>query len=189
MDFVIIGLSGKSHSGKSTSRDFIKEFTPKYDYEFIHHSFAAKLKDIAYQVFGWDGDKTFYPQEDKGRKLLINIGTYMRQIRATVWADYVIDLIKNDIVLEKAHKRIYVIDDVRFQNEVELLRSVFGNKFLWININRPGTEEIDSDSERGLDSCADYDGQIINTNIEDLKVSISHLVLNAITKSKERVHA
>ncbi len=190
MDFVVIGISGKATSGKSTAREFIKEFIGSNypDYGFTHHSFAAELKSIAYDLFAWDGIKDLYPEKDKGRGLLINIGEKMREIRPDVWADYVIDKIKNDIVIGTAHNRVYVIDDLRYQNELALLRETFGNKFFWANIKRPGIEELDTDSERGLDSCADFDATILNENLDNFKHNIKQVTLQALSRTKERIH-
>lgn len=190
MDFVVIGLSGKAHAGKSETRKLIKAFigSDYPSYEFKHMSFAAKLKEIAYELFGWDGVKDLLPEEDKGRRLLINIGTLMRQIRPTVWADFVVDKIKNDILLGQAHNTIYVIDDLRFQNELEILRRTFGNKFFWAGIKREGIQDIDSDSEKNLDSCSDFDAIIYNHDLNALGQRVKSMTLTAIGRMKERLH-
>lgn len=190
MNFVVICLSGKAHSGKSTAREhLIGRLSEQYkDYKFVHHSFAAKLKEIAYDLFGWDGVKDLYPEEDRGRKLLINIGTHMRDIRASVWVDFVVEKIKNDILIGNAHNKIYIIDDLRFSNELAILKNSFGNKVYWVHVSRPGVQEIDSESERGLSDCLDCDKLIINEDLNKFKIDISYACLEAIGRAKGRIH-
>src|SRR5208282_184079 len=98
MNSAIIILSGKMQSGKSTSAELIKEIIKEkieenaikqlnkekyelYNYSVEIHSFAKKLKEIASDLFDWNGDKNLYVEKDKGRNVLINIGQKMREIR------------------------------------------------------------------------------------------------------------
>lgn len=106
---MLIGIAGKFCSGKTT---LCKLLYREYDNSKIFN-FADKVKDIATDLFG---------MTDKDRTLLQNIGMKMREINKDVWVDYVI----NQCV---AKDHIYIIGDVRYQNECEIIRQKGGITF------------------------------------------------------------
>jgi len=106
-----IGICGKMCSGKSTLARLIKE----RNNEYVIGSFAGKVYDIAYDLFG---------MKEKDRQLLQNIGGKMREINPTVWADYIETKYENT--------ECVVIDDVRYKNEVRMLKK---NGYFLIKLN------------------------------------------------------
>ena len=115
-----IGLSGKAGSGKSTVAKEILRLLPK-EYSAVRLSFAEKLKAICDEIFPHllVGDK-----EDH-RWVYKDTGLAMRSVDMDCWVKYVLRQInKWDIVL---------VDDVRFQNEAELLRA---NGFIIVRVER-----------------------------------------------------
>jgi len=141
------------------------------------HSFAKALKEISEKYFGWGGDKKIYmktkegiveakdvnydfePIPDRGRQLLINIGQAFRAIRPTIWVDYVINKIKKHSEGHKGQGHVYLIDDMRFKNELELVKTF--NKCISVRITRPSSLNIDDISENDLDD-AEFDHYIDN---------------------------
>ena len=99
-----IAISGPMGSGKTTIANLIKETNDEYEI----YSFGRKIKDIAYELFNMD--KNF-----KDRSLLINIADKMREIDPDVWAKY--------IIKQTNDKKCCIIDDLRFQNELDLLEN------------------------------------------------------------------
>ena len=96
-------IHGPMCSGKTTISNIIK----KYDNNYKTYSFGGKVKDIARDLFKMEG---------KDRSLLINVASKMREIHPDVWANYVVNEIENDSISN------CIIDDLRFQNEVDLLK-------------------------------------------------------------------
>jgi dephospho-CoA kinase len=94
-----IAIAGRMASGKTTMADWLVD---NHDYHKV--SLAGKVKEIASDLFG---------MQEKDRPLLQQIGMKMREIRPSVWIDYVIDL--------GNHHENIVIDDVRFVNEAKAL--------------------------------------------------------------------
>ena len=108
-----IGILGKMGAGKTTlANEFIKQ-NPKY----TKLAFADKIKILAKELFG---------MTTKDRQLLQQIGEKMREIKPTVWVNYVIEQAKSlDYV---------VIDDVRYENEIMALKA-HGFKIIYINLD------------------------------------------------------
>ncbi len=97
-----IAIHGPMGSGKSTIASIIKEHNSNYEI----FSYGQKIKDIAYDIF-----KMKY----KDRGLLIQIGKKFREIDEDIWAKYIMDQVKD--------KQFCIIDDLRFQNELDLLQN------------------------------------------------------------------
>jgi hypothetical protein len=202
---MIIVFVGKAQSGKSTSAKIVKEILESKKSAFIGNvyilSFATKLKEIAIDLFDWDGkDKGIYYKKvndrpvmeydqssgthdeairDKGRQLLINIGQQMRWIRPTVWVDY---LKKRALqILQDEEYSIVIVDDCRFKNEVSAMREI--PDCCVIKIQGRGNCDINDISEKDLDDYTGYDYLLNNDkSMDDLRGSLEQIideVLNA----------
>jgi len=111
-----IAIYGKMCSGKSTIANLLKE----YDDRFKIYSFGKKIKIIAKELFNMD-------LENKNRSLMIDIGTKMREIDEDVWVNY--------ILKETKDEEFCIIDDLRFQNELDLLEKN-GWCIIFLNISK-----------------------------------------------------
>lgn len=134
---MIIGICGLIGSGKGTVADTLVS-----EHKFTKISFADKLKDGVSSVFGWDrkmleGDtdesRNWREQEDSfwtaetGRSITPRL----------VLQEFGTDCMRNGffdgiwVSLTKKHiienpKTNFVIPDVRFQNEVQMIKSIGG---------------------------------------------------------------
>lgn len=116
---MIIGIAGKMGSGKDTAGDYLKS-----KYLFKKVSFAAKVKEIGNDLFAVE-------KKDKwGRYVYQQVGSLMRQIKSTVWIDYLFRKI-DDIRLDNYDKgnpdTSFVITDVRYVNEASHLLNHSGH--------------------------------------------------------------
>lgn len=135
----IIGITGLKGSGKDTIAKIICE----NDSTFITLAFADKVKDIASIMFGWPREmlsgRTVESREWREkvdeywsknfgfdftpRKALTTIGT---DIVCNTFLKDIWDLIvKKQILDDKEHN--FVITDVRFPNEIEMIKSIGGS--------------------------------------------------------------
>lgn len=160
----IIGISGKMHSGKSWVSDRLQSRVPG----LRRLSFAAPLKrDIIEMGF---------PQED-----VTNKPPYMRrfmqeygQARRAVDPDYWVTRLQHDIItslreeqlptLFGEDERLFVIDDMRFENEADMLRNltqrgvrVFLLRLKRKNYDRSNIDGADDISETALDDYPEFD--------------------------------
>jgi deoxyadenosine/deoxycytidine kinase len=95
-----IAICGKMCSGKSTLANYIMSSYPGYQ----KYSFAQKVKELCSELFDMKG---------KDRPLLINFANKMREIDGKVWI--------NQVLKQTEGKEKCIIDDVRYQNEVDAL--------------------------------------------------------------------
>ena len=132
---MIIGLAGFAGSGKSTAAQYFIDH-----HGFRRLSFAAAVKDTAAAIFGWDraklegatdADRTWREQPDPfwsvamkqpwtPRYALQYVGTDLcrNHVLDTIW----IERLRNNILLLGPNAKV-VIDDVRFVNERDALRT------------------------------------------------------------------
>lgn len=169
----ILAFSGKAGSGKSTASALVKTMLESTKRPIIQLSFASAVKEIAFMLFEWDGDKTSYYLSDgsldlhRGRGLLINIGQTMRGINPDCWVNAVINKIEMG-----PSEGIFIIDDARFKNEVEHLRER-GARLIRIE-NPLSLKGIDDATENDLDGITDWD-HIIENNGTDMAAFQSQL--------------
>jgi hypothetical protein len=95
-----IAICGKMCSGKTTIANHIMRTVPGYQ----KYSFAQKVKELCVELFD---------MKRKDRPLLINFSNKLREIDPDVWI--------RPVLQETRGKENCIIDDVRYQNEVDAL--------------------------------------------------------------------
>ena len=132
--FMLIGFSGKKGSGKSFFADYLVN-----NKLFIKLSFASPLKEITKILFNLSDEDVKDPIKKElinpkfnasPRELMQWLGTdIMREefnkkfnYSGSIWIDNVKDKVKT--LLD--NNKDVVIDDVRFQNEVDMIHSLGG---------------------------------------------------------------
>jgi len=106
--------------------------------------FAKPVKDFAFQL-GWDGKK-----DQKGRRLLQLIGTECGRecINKDIWIKHWSKTVKqyfNDGM------KIIIADDVRFDNEVDMIHRSHGYLIKVVGRSAATLEDLDHPSELGID--------------------------------------
>lgn len=134
---MLVGISGKKSVGKDTVGHWLE-----VKHGFTRVSFAALLKKQAKRL-GWTGRK-----DDKGRKLLQDLGMIARVYDEDFWIDEVFrEMLK---IERKTGQDKFTITDVRFKNEARRVKEEGG---ILVRITRP--DEIKDDlhpSETELDT-------------------------------------
>lgn len=185
---MIIGLSGKIGSGKSTVSEVFKQNGFELD------SFAKSLKDVTNSIFGFDREKLEgFTSEDRiwretpdkkysellgndfapfsPRDALILIGTTIGRniIHPNIWIQTVFNR------YEQNKNKNLLITDVRFPNEYEEIKKRGG---FVIRINRPNIIYKNHISECALDDY-EFDYVIENdSTLEDLYKKINLCLQN-----------
>ena len=171
---MIIGLTGYAQSGKDTVASILVE-----QYGYTRVAFADKVRELLYEldppfpmedgkvvglqnlidVYGWDSAK----QNELVRSMLQNLGLGARKLFGpNFWVNEAIKTMLNDPRPDLK----YVITDVRFLNEADMIKANHGQ--IW-RIKRIGIEAVNSHvSETQMDEYNVDQIFINNSSIEDL---------------------
>lgn len=158
---VVVLISGKAGAGKSTFAKYLEQDAIIEGLSCVRTAFADALKDIAYDNFGWDGKK-----DEKGRRLLQNLGDVGRSYNTDLWVNKVKDKILEHIPLKDT--ALYIIDDCRYLNEISFVDKTEGIGCVKIHIIRPDNphaltgERAAHSSENGLNKYTEYDREFFN---------------------------
>lgn len=166
---LIIGLGHRKRVGKDTFAEMLVSEFKERGIEVIQLAFAKDLKKTAEQLFGFYGlrDGQYYEQFSEERKiplktigktprqLWIELGQAVRNIYPDAWVDQtrreIRDLI-NEYKVRGETQPVFIITDVRFPNEAEMIRSMGGTL---IKVIRPDIPDTDDSADCAL---ASYDG-------------------------------
>lgn len=156
---LLIGITGKKGVGKDTVADFLVD-----TYAYNKYAFADPLKRGCMEMFGLNYDQVYETKEVLDeywgitpRYILQTIGTDL--VRENFDKNFWVLRLEKDIKKKILSNNI-VISDVRFQNEVDMIRKYNG---IIIKVERE-THYVDVHiSEKGLD---DYDYLIFNNGTE-----------------------
>jgi len=156
-----IAFIGKFASGKTFFSDMLKQKLEEKGIKAYRVSIAQKIKDLA---------KDLFDMQIKDRRLLQLLGAKMREIDKDVWIKYLILNVKRN------NLQPFIIDDVRFVNEYNLIKQSFPNFKVFklvtdeeqrMNIyeklygRKPTNEEINDPTETDIDNIS-FDEIIIN---------------------------
>lgn len=111
----IIGLTGQAYSGKTTAAKYLE------GKGFKRIAFADPLKELAIEYFGITAEDAFINKPPQVRTLLQGIGSLIRE---QFDEHYFIQEMVNRIRYSDA--LLFVIDDVRFANEADIIRQMGG---------------------------------------------------------------
>ncbi len=165
---MIIGLSGKKGSGKTTIGRFLQSRLE--DSEMV--CFADPLKDLVCDLFGVPQFVLNGTEEQKNalthtgfsaRKIMQDVGGSMRRI----WPECWVHAWKNRVVDLRARRGIVpvIVADVRYRNEIVAIRDAGG---MVIRLTRNPYGQDCHESETDLDGwIIDFDAVIDNANLTE----------------------
>ncbi len=187
---VVILFSGKAGVGKTTAcnelENIIEKQFPKFLATKTFH-FAHGVKKSASNGFEWDGDK-----DDKGRKLLQQVGQVGREYNKNIWARQCASQISDEIL--DFNLIAALIDDWRFPNEfLYMMKSNWNIFTVKINAERreilKGLPEYHDVSETSLPREPAYYDFILNNSYDDENKKYLKLQLNDImSKISEEIN-
>jgi hypothetical protein len=183
---IIIGISGRKHSGKDTVAQYLSHFFNKHEHQIIKIAFADALKqEIASAIYKIDLSKVdakylmtvkyINDNKDIFRPLMQGWGDFRRKLFSS---DYWIK--KMDEELLKYSRQypsvVAIIPDVRFLNEAQYIKSLNG---ILIRVERDLPEHAfdnhPSESELTKDNFK-WDTVIDNSgSITELRQLVKHI--------------
>ena len=139
---MIIGICGLIGSGKDTIADYLVK-----DHKFVKISFADKLKDTVATLFEWDRDlldgkteqsRLWREQEDHFWSKELKKKVAPRYVLQVFGTECMRDGFYDGIWVSMLKKKVtenpdinWVIPDVRFENEVKVLKEI-GGEVWWV---------------------------------------------------------
>lgn len=163
---MIIGLSGRARSGKTTAAEYLQR---EYGFEIL--SLSAPLKQMALdidpivdatphyerlsrvvEVLGWEFAKDAYPDV---RRFLQRLGT--EGVRGTFGVNAWVNLAE-ETIWDEDESINWVIPDVRFSNEAAMVRREGG----YVVEVRRDSQEHDAPGEHPSEAGVESDHVVIN---------------------------
>ena len=146
----ILCIAGQAEHGKDTFANIFKQQLENINKKvFIIHN-ADYLKFIATKYFNWDGKK-----DEKGRRLLQQLGT--EKIRSKN-PNFHVESVRRIIELFENDFDYFLIPDVRFPNEISMLKDSFDTMSVKINrINFENSLTIEQRLHLSETSLNNYD--------------------------------
>lgn len=138
----IIGLVGKKESGKTTLSQMINKWIPK-NASCYFLQFAGILKTMILKAEICDEEELYHVKTAFSREMMQKIGTNIirEQIDKNFFCKKMLkelsELTKEDPIGENT---IVIIDDIRFENEANLIRDIGG---ILLRIVRPNWGDLD----------------------------------------------
>jgi hypothetical protein len=182
---MIIGILGVKRSGKDTISDFLVE-----QYDLKKFTLSKRLKDGLKILFDFSDDQLYSDSKDvvdprygvSPRVIMQFFGTDIFRksindiipgIKDNFWINIFINQYKN------MEDKDIVLSDVRFKNEIEMIRSMGG---IVIKVVRPSLKSTDPHESECINTL-EFDHEIINDGtIEELYKKIKNLIENVVFK-------
>lgn len=137
---MIIGLCGLIGSGKGTAAEHLMK-----QHDYVGVSFAETLKDAAACIFGWDRDMLEGDTKQSRDEREIKDEWWSKRLGFDVSPRYMLQFMGTEVMRNHLHNEIwalatekrildhlslgisdFVISDVRFPNEIEMIRRLGG---------------------------------------------------------------
>lgn len=167
---MIIGISGKIGSGKTTFSEMLTEVLRQMDKEVEFKNFADKLREVMFVLIGYYGRT----QEEKNIFLPewnMNVGEVLQKLGTDVMRNHFdTDVWVKSTLTNLNPNKIYIIGDCRFINEADYIRKT-GGVMIRLNgdpaqVRSNSKRDINHSSETGLDDYS-FDYKFENTGSLD----------------------
>jgi len=181
----LIGLSGKSGSGKSTAADYLTR-----EYGYHQFAFAGALKQVVQTAFHFTAAQLEGDEKEKAdprfgkspRWCLQYLGT---EVFRTIWPEIWIWNLRRDLLdfLSINGQRPCVVTDVRFRDEAEALKKIGA---ILVRLDHPDLAGCPGGilahaSENQLDYWEEWDHYIENTGTKEQLFAVLDEIVNLRT--------
>ena len=171
----IILISGSARNGKDQTAEFIKEYIKHNNKRVLIIHYADFLKDFCAKHYGYRGVK-----DSADRQILQYVGTdIVRRNNQDAWVNMMVELLKG----VRTEYDFVLIPDVRFPNEIEIIKENFENVFC-LNVVRHNFDNGLAPSQQSHPSETallgyKFDENIFNDGtLEDLSNTVKNIINN-----------
>lgn len=167
----IFGFGHRSRVGKSTAGDFLTGYIrqTKRNVSIINTNFASKMKAMCHDLYSWAGlqDEAYYEANEAARDIKL---PFINKTPVEIWIEFATNVgrtvyVHTWIRYPFTYKCNYlIIRDVRFENEIDIIREHGGFVFKIANDSAPVRASI---ADQQLQNYKEWDGILYNNG--DLK--------------------
>jgi len=177
----LIAFGHRKRTGKDTAGNILQRQLNELDTNLrvVQVSFAAKLKEVSYELFKWGGLQpgAFYEVPENAhlrevilptlgktpRQIWIEVGNLLRQVHPEVW-------IRNAIYVEAD---VIIVRDLRYHNEADVVEEQGGYRYKMV---RDSVEKSNDVADCNLDDYEDWTAIVFNNGtISDLEEKLAYL--------------
>ncbi len=177
-------ISGRARNGKGLVSEIMKEEYEKLGKKVCFIQVMRTLKGYLKDYFGWDG-----LEETKPREQLQVIGTDIIREKLNK-PNFHIDRLIEDIEILENFFDIFIVTDIRLPLEITSLKQRFPGTTS-INVTRENYIDGLTDkqkvhiTETALNGYHDFDYELINNNIDQLKIDIKTIIDSEVKKDEK----
>lgn len=182
MVFKIIAISGNRCAGKDTLFNALQSTTGG---NFKRYAFAdalkSDLKELIREQFGIDIFNATGEEKEFVRPILISYGCVWRERDVDHWCKKVCAAIDADSTM------VPVITDLRFKNELDVLRNEYGSSLYHIHLERKNNVEPTEEEQKNIhsiDHLADYKLVWGGNTPEEITTIAQNIVSNSPLKTQ-----
>ena len=166
-DKIVVGITGAAAAGKGASASFLEGFT---EIGFADPIYAGLVAMTGVP-------ESHLRDRSQKERTIPHLGKSPRQLLQTLGTEWGRQLVRPEIWLMQAARRIYAIDgnvvltDLRFDNEAAMLKKEF-DAVIW-KVERPGADTCESHSSEAGISPRFIDHTIVNDgSLNDLRRAV-----------------
>ena len=168
-------ITGKAETGKSTLGEYLKECLKEKDYNVCVMQITAPLYHYAEDYFFWDKKAN-----EKPREFLQSLG--IEVIREKLHKkDFLINRTIEDIEILSEFFDTFIITDIRFQEEIDILKNKFKDTAV-IKVERNNytssltNKEKNHITEKEVEKITKINYLVENTSLKELKKRAKEIV-------------
>lgn len=169
-------IAGKARSGKETLGKFLEEELEKRGRKACRIQLMRTIKGYCKDYFGWDGE-----DDTKPREFLQKLGTEIIRDKMNLPLFHIERLLGDILVLSNFYDD-FIVSDVRLPIELEEIKKKYSSTAIRIirddttRINELSEAERSHITERALDNYFEFDYEVTNTTLEDLRKQAEKIV-------------
>jgi len=163
----VVGFGHRSRVGKDTCAKFLNTELRMLGISTVHVSFASKLKEVCFDLYGWAGLKRAIHYENcpADRQIVlpalnktpvqiwVEVGNKLRDVYPLTWVQAALR--------GQTNVKVVIVSDVRYQNEVDAIRDLGGKVY---KVKNSRAVVLDTIADNALQEVPDdgWDGIIEN---------------------------
>lgn len=179
----ILGFLGRAGSGKSTAAKYMAHV-----YGARIFSFATPLKLLAQKLWGFTDEQVFGSQAQKEevipalgyspREAMVRLGNGARNfLESDIWIRACFNAIAKDFSESREAQPLYIIDDVRFENEARAIKFGGGAIVKLVCPNTISTADPEAETEKEVDEVsAEYIDAVIDCERSEDSRDLLHML-------------